>query len=40
MEELEVDFDAGVVERMMQFELDSAGVAEVQEVHLQIRGEA
>ena len=37
--ELEADFDAGVAERMMRFELDLAGLAEVQEVHLQTRVE-
>ena len=33
--ELEANFDAGVAERIMRFELDLAGLAEVQKVHLQ-----
>ena len=35
--ELEADFDAGVVERMTRFELDSTELVEVQEVHLQTK---
>ena len=39
MAELEADFDSGVAERMMRFELDLIVLAEVQEVHLQTRVE-